>query len=313
MEELDDKLAKRIAFLGMEESGKSTFLSVLQKKFGSLYNLKPTTGAQRNSLNILGYKFQIWDYGGQKIYRDEYIKKSHKFLTDNDIIYYFVDVQGDNIDESFEYFQQLMKVSEIKSIDTSRVFILIHKMDPDKRELPEIQQRAEEIKNKFGSLKNVTFFETSIYDYWSIINSFSQGLKQITVIKDLFKKLLKEFARATFSSSIILLEENLLILEKHSSNEENLQIAQSALKQFLNSWVEDSIKDDSSKRITDVIDFWTDIELENGKAYFQKFSFKDDTYFITCYSKNPKTEMLILKKLPELGYRVFEITKGYFS
>ena len=68
-----------------------------------------------------------------------------------------------------------------------------------------------------------------------------------------------------------------------------------------------------SKSITGVTDFESDMEYGDGKAYFQKFSFKDGTYFIMCYSKNPKTEMSILKRLPKLAGRVYQITKGYFA
>jgi hypothetical protein len=224
-----------------------------------------------------------------------------------------VDVQGDNIDESVAYFKQLMDLPEIKSIDPTRILVLIHKMDPEIRDLPDFRAKVEEIKKLFNAIKKSTFFETSIYDYWSVINSFSQGLKRITMIRDVFNKLLKEFARATFSSAVLLLEENLLVLEKHGSNEDNIETAQAALKKILDCWVEDAVKQETCKSISNVTDFETDIDTEDGgKAYFQKFSFEHGTYFITAYSKNPKTEMLVIKKLPKLAHRVHELTRGFF-
>ncbi|MHA1301674.1 MAG: ADP-ribosylation factor-like protein [Candidatus Helarchaeota archaeon] len=304
---------KRIAFLGIQESGKTSFLTILKRKFGAIYKLKTTIGIERSNMNILGFNFFIADFGGQKLFREGYIKDTYKLLSNPDLLFYFVDVQSNNIEESFEYYKQFLNLPEIKSMDNSRIFVLIHKMDPDKRDLPEIKSRAEYIKKQFSSIKDVTFFETSIYDYWSVINCYSQGLNRIAVIKDILKKLLKEFARATFSSGVILLEENLFILEKHASNKKDLQIAESALKQFMNKWIEEVVKQESSKSIKKVSDFEMNIVLKKGKAYFQKFSFKDQIYFIMCYSKNPNTENLILKNIPKLAYRVYEISKGYFS
>lgn len=311
-------MEKQISMVGIAETGKTSCLAILRKKFGTLYKLKTTVGIERSNMNILGYDFNVADYGGQELFRNDYLTKADKFFLGNlDLLFYFVDIQANNLEDSFEYFQQLMDIPNINSMDPSKILIQIHKMDPEIRDQPEIQEKVKKIKKLFSSIKedfaNLTYFETSIYDYWSIINCYSQGLNRIAVISDIFQKLLKEFARATFSSGVILLEENLFILAKHGSNDKDLEIAESALKKFMNHWVNECISSNSAKSIKDVTDFEMDLKLETGKAYFQKLSFKDGLYFIMCYSKNPRTENLILKNIPKLASRVYEISKGYFS
>ncbi|MHA1377421.1 MAG: ADP-ribosylation factor-like protein [Candidatus Helarchaeota archaeon] len=308
-------MEKQIAMLGVQKTGKTSCLTILRKKFGTLYKLKTTVGVERSNMNILGYDFYVADYGGQELFRNDYVAMADKFFLGNlDLLFYFVDIQSDNLDESITYFKDLLTIPKINSMDPSKIIIEIHKMDPEIRDTPEIRAKVEKVKEQFNLIKeNLTYFETSIYDYWSIINCYSQGLNKITAIREIFEKLLREFARATFSSGIILLEENLFILAKHGSNEKDLQITQTALKQFMNKWVDECISCDSAQSIKNVTDFKMDLELDAGKAYFQKLSFKNGLYFIMCYSKNPRTENLILKNIPKLASRVYEISKGYFS
>ncbi|MFX1449772.1 MAG: ADP-ribosylation factor-like protein, partial [Promethearchaeota archaeon] len=174
----EEPIIKKIALLGLGAAGKTSFFEVLQKNFGTLHQLKPTKGISRKMLNILGCEFSIWDYGGQDIYRADYISKSDKFFSEIDLIFYFVDVQEDTIDESVEYFQQLIDLPQFKSIDPSRILVQIHKLDPEQLDQEEMQSKINEIKEAFEAIENVTFFETSIYDYWSILVCFSEGLKR---------------------------------------------------------------------------------------------------------------------------------------
>ncbi len=304
----EEELIKKICLLGLGAAGKTSFLEVLQKNFSTIHQLKPTKGISRKVLNILGYEFSIWDYGGQDIYRKDYILQSDQCFSDIDLIFYFVDVQEDTIDESIEYFKQLLELQEINCIDPSKILVQIHKLDPDQLTQNEIQSKVNEIKERFKEIKNVTFFETSIYDYWSILVCFSEGLKRIVKVENLFRNLLKGFMKKTLSSAVILLEENFFILEQYG-NVANLSIANEALHYFINSWAREETDTVPEKT---VIDIEGDLKLGKGKIYFYKFSFKEKVYYLLIYSKRPQTENLIPKNIPQLSQKIYEISGGFF-
>ena len=304
----EEPLIKKIALLGLGAAGKTSFLEVLQKKFSTIHQLKPTKGISRKILNILGYEFSIWDYGGQDIYRSDYILRSDQCFTEIDLIFFFIDVQEDTIDESISYFKQLLDLPEINSIDPSKILIQIHKLDPEQLNQKEIQSKINEIKERFKKIKDVTFFETSIYDYWSILVCFSEGLKRIVKVENVFRNLLKNFMKKTLSSAVILLEENFFILEQYG-NVANLRVANEALHFFVNSWAKEETDTVPEKTI---IDIEGELKLGKGKIYFQKFSFKEKIYYLLVYSKRPQSEKLIQKNIPQLSQKIYEISRGFF-
>ncbi|MFX1451839.1 MAG: hypothetical protein ACFFCM_13405, partial [Promethearchaeota archaeon] len=191
----------------------------------------------------------------------------------------------------------------------SRILVQIHKLDPEQLDQEEMQSKINQIKESFSTIKDITFFETSIYDYWSILVCFSEGLKRIVKVEYIFRNLLKEFLKKTFSSAIILLEENFFILEQYG-NEANLYIANEALHHFINSWAKEETETVPEKTIIDIED---QLKLGKGKIYFQRFIFKEKTYYLLVYSKRPEqTEKLISKNISQLAHKIYEISKGYF-
>ena len=201
------------------------------------------------------------------------------------------------------YNEQLMTLPELKDMDESHIFILLHKMDPEIRNDPRIRLRLKRIKETFNPIKKIKYFETSIHDYWSVIFSFSTAFKTIKNIQEVLTKLLKEFARATFSSGVVLIDKNFVIIDKHASNSENLRITDDGFKELVNKWADMAQQGSPERSIQ--------IPMPSGKGYLQQFRYEDEIYYIMSYSRNPRTEKLILEKLPELANRVFEILMGY--
>jgi hypothetical protein len=175
---------------------------------------------------------------------------------------------------------------------------LIHKLDPELKDDPKIQEAASRVQEEFGKLGNFQFIETSIHDYLTIVSAFSQGLKATSKLEDILNNLLRQFARATFSSAVFLLEDNYIIIEQHASNEENMQNAHEGLRKIL-----DQLKTKTYTRLK--------AEVKDGIAYLRNFSSKEQEFYILCYSKNASTEKLILEKLPELATRTYDVTAGF--
>ncbi|NVM01810.1 MAG: hypothetical protein HWN67_05720 [Candidatus Helarchaeota archaeon] len=297
--------SSKIALLGLAAAGKTSYLEVLQQEFRALYDIKATIGVDRNKIRILGSDLYIYDYGGQQLYREDYLKNPSKYLSQIDLMLYFVDVQDmENLDNSVEYYKNLFKLPEIQTIDPEKIIIFIHKMDPEIKSDPRIRSRVKKIKENFNAIKKAQYYETSINDYWSIIFSFSGAFRKIRKIAEVLNKILKEFSRATFSSGVVLVDTNFLILDIHASNEENLKITDEGFQQFVGIWAKQAAEGNPPEKLQ--------TELKGGKGYFQKFKYEDEEYYIMAYSRNPRTEKLILEKLPELANRIFEILMGFY-
>ena len=83
----------KIVIMGMENAGKSTILDVLTKKIETTPltppDMHPTKGVERKTLNSA----VVWDFGGQELYRNEYLADPDSYLRSIAFTYFVVDVQ----------------------------------------------------------------------------------------------------------------------------------------------------------------------------------------------------------------------------
>ena len=80
----------KILILGLNNSGKTSLILNLQDKINLSHytSLIPTKGMKIREVNIEGTKYIIWDIGGQKSYREEFLKKMDvSFFGTNKMIY----------------------------------------------------------------------------------------------------------------------------------------------------------------------------------------------------------------------------------
>ncbi|MEJ2280104.1 MAG: ADP-ribosylation factor-like protein [Candidatus Lokiarchaeota archaeon] len=61
----------KILFSGLSNSGKTSFLLSVDRKFSKVLNIKPTRGANIQSMNALGSTIFLWDLGGQSSFRSK--------------------------------------------------------------------------------------------------------------------------------------------------------------------------------------------------------------------------------------------------
>ena len=81
----------KILLAGLQNSGKTSILLALQKKYSHIGSLKPTIGVERTGIDILGYNIKVWDLGGQEEFREKYFEKKDEYFTETDILFYVVD------------------------------------------------------------------------------------------------------------------------------------------------------------------------------------------------------------------------------
>ena len=113
-------------------------------------------------------KFNIWDFGGQEAYRNDYLTKLDEYLIDVDRLIYVIDAQdAERYELALKYFADLIKTmkNQKKQCDFS---IFIHKCDPyfdmDHSFHTRIQNELiNKIKKLISSNIKYKIFKTSVY------------------------------------------------------------------------------------------------------------------------------------------------------
>lgn len=185
---IKDKKEQKIMFLGLDNAGKSAIINTISGKIdiSTLKNLKPTKRVKREKLVTKNFTIYVWDMGGQKEYRDHYLKKDNLelFFLQVDMLVYVIDMQDpDRFQESFDYLKKILDTLNYLNEDPFILFFL-HKSDPDIIEFPEFQGNLELIKDKLLEIIQPYEFEydaypTSIYYLYSREKGFSSFIKGV--------------------------------------------------------------------------------------------------------------------------------------
>jgi len=205
----------KLIFAGLDDSGKTSFLLSVDRKYSKLIGLKPTTGASIKSIEALGATIFLWDLGGQLKFRRKYIDKAEIYLYEADLIFYFIDIRNESrFDESIEYLLSIKKVLAEFKQNTPIVYIL-SKGDSDILNTGEIKNNIENVKQKLfdiTSKESPEFFVTSIFQIFTILRAFSSGISKLSPNRNLINHNLKNFSVSTKAYLTLLLSEDGLVL-----------------------------------------------------------------------------------------------------
>ncbi|MHA1681664.1 MAG: ADP-ribosylation factor-like protein [Promethearchaeota archaeon] len=188
---IKEKKEQKILFLGLDNAGKTAIINIISGKINLsvLQKLKPTKRVARDKIVTKDLEIFIWDLGGQKEYRETYLKKENleMFFLQTDMIVYVIDMQDpERFSQSFEYLREILHTLDYLDEDPFILFFL-HKSDPDLIDDPEFQINLETIKDELLKLIEPFKFEydaypTSIYYLYSREAKFSSFIKG--VLKD---------------------------------------------------------------------------------------------------------------------------------
>ena len=85
----------KIVVMGMENAGKTTVVDILTKATGDAPSyppdMYPTKSVERRTLSKKNAT--IWDFGGQELYRNEYLANPESYFHEITSFYYVIDVQ----------------------------------------------------------------------------------------------------------------------------------------------------------------------------------------------------------------------------
>ena len=220
----------KIIMTGLDNSGKTSIIYTLEQRFASMYALKPTVSfTVREDFKILGLPIKIWDLGGQKQYRDEYLSKKGFIFGETNLIFFVIDIQDSKrYTEAVDYFEKsidfLVKIG-LRPI----IIVLLHKADPEIRYTTKIRNQLERLKELFATFPKdiqIEFYETSIYDRENLSKAFIAGIFKAIPKTAVIKEALTDFMTNSDSIAVVLLDENVLILAEASTDETALNICQ---------------------------------------------------------------------------------------
>lgn len=171
----------KIIVMGIENAGKTTILDILTKAAGDAPeyppDMYPTKGVERR--NLSKNNVVIWDFGGQELYRNEYLANPESNFYGISFFYYVIDVQDYyRLFGSYMYFMAVFQLISKYSPD-AKIFFLFHKMDPrfdaSKKNL---KQNFLEHVEPFLKAHNrsVSMYETTIFNLNSLRTAFSHIL-----------------------------------------------------------------------------------------------------------------------------------------
>jgi len=183
---IQKKKETKIICVGLDNAGKTAILTKFGDRLGiqELMKLEPTKKIERREVETDNLTLWIWDFGGQKTYREIYLEEPEKYFLQTDLLLYVIDVQDPKkYDESFNYFNSILSIMNTLE-EKPYIISFIHKSDPDIRDDPEFQLNAELLKDRINELFENREFEydifiTSIYNLVSSEPKFSKYLKDV--------------------------------------------------------------------------------------------------------------------------------------
>ncbi len=228
----------KILFTGLDDAGKTSIILALQREFSKIAILSPTRGAQRRIFDFLGKEISEWDLGGQVAYRISYLKNPGKYFEGTEIAIYVIDINNKpRIQETISYFIDVIEQFKKLEIEPP-IYVFLHKYDPALRRSAqnEMDTLIIDIKDR---LKNATdykelyYFETSIYDFASIIIAMSEILLSIYPKSELIEKTIIEFAKKVESEGVVIIDDNSLIIGSYYKNDEVRHLLTASTPYFL--------------------------------------------------------------------------------
>ncbi len=312
-------VAVKILFAGLDSAGKTSFLNALEERYSTLPNIRPTFGPDRRELSIFGFTISNWDLGGQETYRKAYLEEKERYFTSLNAIFYVVDIQDTKRDdEAFAYLKSITDVlDEFKENPT--IVVCWHKCDKDIEAKPETVERVAKLDARLVQAlgpRKAKSFKTSIFDKWTLLRAFSQGLISVSPKTMIIESQLKDFARKTFSSAVMVLDSNHLLLGVHTTSPALQEVCEAIVPHFA---VASERVEQYDINLLNLV-----LSLKPGKYYADLIQGKDMvilfiplkvgtfTFSVLSLTKNPKTLKLLLKHSESLARNMEDIIKSFY-
>ncbi|MFX1392759.1 MAG: ADP-ribosylation factor-like protein [Promethearchaeota archaeon] len=311
---------QKVIFCGLENVGKTSILLLLDKKYSLLDKkfLKPTINVQRTnkSFSLLGLEISNWDLGGQRNFREEYLKNKKKYFTFIHSIFFVIDIQDRvKFEEALKYLGEILNIILELNPNHPEFSILFHKYDPDIKSneeiLGDINNLEIQIKNLNTKVK-FSFYRTSIYDPSSIIKSFSEGVISRTQKSKLIQTLLKKYMSKSFNSATVLLDTHSFIIASRATKEEYEQVCKEIAPRLTLTIEKLEEQDINPLDIVTNIEFpQISDEQKNGLIFLKKFDINQERLYLITLCLNKKIKAKSYEYLPILTEKLRNLFESF--
>jgi len=177
---------QKIIVLGLDNAGKTSLLSMFGGRLGisDLASLEPTRGVNRQEIDTEDMTFLIWDFGGQKDHRNQYLEEPEHYFQNLDLIIYVFDIQDhERLDEALNYFEKVIEI--ITNLKEKPYFVIfLHKYDPAIRSNEDIITNINQIREAIESEIKQKIFDYEIF-LTSIYSRFPNQPKFVNLVKEI--------------------------------------------------------------------------------------------------------------------------------
>jgi hypothetical protein len=169
-----------------------------------------------------------------------------------------------------------------------------------------------EIKEKINSIKKdfrVRYFETSIYDELSILNSFSIGLAEISKKARELNMELSKLANKVFADAILLVEKNGFIIGEFAKDDNSEHIIKLVYGYLTSSFMDITKSGDKASPNRMILD-WDD----QGYALMEEITINNKEYYYIKYSTTTEkiVRKFVLRSILNSSESVRELVKEFF-
>ncbi|GAB4305652.1 MAG: hypothetical protein Kow0069_01710 [Promethearchaeota archaeon] len=301
---------QKVVFVGLDSAGKTSILLALERKFSLISSVKPTLGSRRTRFKCAGFDAVIFDLGGQATYREKYIRKKFQVFYQVGVLCFVVDVtRPDRFEQAGEYFANILETLERLS-EAPRVSVWLHKADPDI--VAEVRENVGAAKKLFENLaggKPLSFHLTTIHDPATVTDAFSQEVADLSPRSTVVNQQLREFAKLTFSSAVVLLDENLLVMGAHHSNQNYYNVCRTLAPRL--ALTIERVDASYQLQITTLLSRVV-VDQKEVSVFCRPFKvLGGEPCFVVSLSANERTTSLSLKHLPHLAERLAESFRAF--
>lgn len=217
------KKAKKVVYVGLDNSGKTSLNLTLKQNLFQVGFVKPTYLVERETFRYLDYNIIQHDMGGQRKYIINYLSRPGKFFNKTDFMVFVIDIQDvERFDEALQYLSDVLERFDQLEVKPG-ICVLFHKaerylMEADETELMYIEDLKGRITEAHGKEYDIEFDITSIYDSWSVNNAFGKIFNKIYPRPERLDALMKEITHDLKASVLAILDDNILPVASHSES-----------------------------------------------------------------------------------------------
>lgn len=302
----------KTALIGLDNGGKTSIIHLLEKKLTLGERIKPTVNTEISSqkISLLGLDIFHWDFGGQKQYREHYLKNKAKYFFSVNVTIFVIDIQDvKRYNEALDYMEQILNAIK-ESNQNCKIFILFHKFDPFLVISEKINENVKELKQKivkFNPFDTLRFYKTSIYNEISILRPFSDMATYFSDKTQLIEDLLTTYCENTFSKVAILFDKRNFIMDYRKEKDTSVK-ALEIITHIYSEGIEELEK--HSIETLEIVSLVknSDSKEDDNKAmiFIQKLDLVFNLYLVTL-SISSETKHLVHENMKILTEKLIEI------